>query len=47
MGKLWTKETLQTSLMNIIILACGRLSFSKRFFKDGGIVRSKKAEISF
>jgi hypothetical protein len=32
--------------MNITILASGKPSLSKRFFKDGDVVRSKKAEMS-
>ena len=32
--------------MNITILASGKPSLCKRFFKDGDVVRSKKAEMS-
>jgi hypothetical protein len=32
--------------MNITILASGKPSLCKRFFKDGDVVRSMKAEIS-
>ena len=32
--------------MNITILASGKPSLCKRFFKDGDVVRAKKAEMS-